>query len=83
MPLFEGSVPSCVSSPDSPVRTEENIPLVSDPSDTQSIGLTYTRRETRLPSKFIDYIVEGKYTYLNLISENTCFVSNLDKTFES
>lgn len=90
MPLIDGSGPSSVSSPDSSVRTEENISFIPDSSDTESIGLIRTRRETRFPSKFSDYIVEGKYkygiektlNYLKLTSENKCFVSSLDKTVE-
>ncbi|XP_023737486.1 uncharacterized protein LOC111885459 [Lactuca sativa] len=90
VPLIDGSGPSSVSSPDSSVRTEENISFIPDSSDTESIGLIRTRRETRFPSKFSDYIVEGKYkygiektlNYLKLTSENKCFVSSLDKTVE-
>ena len=71
--------------------TEESSHLDSLPSLGQSIGVSRSRRESRIPMKLNDYIVEGTHRYriehtLNysvLSTENKCFCSNLNKTIET
>lgn len=56
----------------------------------QSIGSSRARRESHMPVKFVDYVVEGKYkygierttNYSFVNNESRCFVSNLNKTTE-
>lgn len=58
--------------------------------EPMSNGLDRPVRESRLPNKFEDYVLEGKYKYgvekvINyslLNDESKCFVSNLNKTVE-
>lgn len=59
-------------------------------STSEPMSVSKSRRESRLPVKFTDYVIEGKYkygieksvNYSNLNLENLCFTSNIDKTKE-
>ena len=62
MPLYVGSSPSSPISPvslGSPVRTEESSRSIVESLDSQSIGLTHTRRESRLLSRLNHYVIKG------------------------
>ncbi|XP_052622644.1 uncharacterized protein LOC111911314 [Lactuca sativa] len=83
-PLSDRTMPSHSDS------TEENSHFDSLPFLGQPLGVSRSRRESRMPVKFNDYIVEGRHKYgiehtLNysvLSTENKCFCSNLNKTIE-
>lgn len=59
-------------------------------STSDTVSASRSRRESILPVRFNDYIIEGKYkyeiersvNYSNLNFENLCFTTNLDKTKE-
>nr|KAJ0195950.1 hypothetical protein LSAT_V11C700347840 [Lactuca sativa] len=67
--------------PTSSLLTEENVSFDTNPSDGRTI---------HMPSRFSDYVVEGKHkygiersvNYSALNSENLCFVASLNKIVE-
>nr|KAJ0191767.1 hypothetical protein LSAT_V11C800422600 [Lactuca sativa] len=87
----EAMVPPTSSSvPSSSSVSEEISQSILTPSVEQSVGASRTRRESYMPVKFADYVVEGKYKYgiersINcsyLDHETKCFISNLNKSIE-
>lgn len=68
--------------------TKESSQFSTFPSLGQSIVTSRSRRESCMPVKFSDYVVEGNHRYdiertldySILSSENKCFLSNLKKT---
>lgn len=63
---------------------------IFEPLDSHTSSSSRPRRESRLPVRFNDYVIDSKYKYgieksVNysfLNNENKCFVSNLNKTNE-
>lgn len=74
----------------SPSLAEENCEDYVDTTQNQSSGYSRPRRESRLPTRFNDFILSNKhkysidksvnYSFLN--TENKCFATNLNKTVE-
>lgn len=88
--LGESFVPETdESDSSSPNMAEESSQDNSSHHDSL-ISHIHSKRETRFPSRFNDYIVKGKYkygiekyvNYSNLSNETKCFVPNLNKTVE-
>lgn len=76
--------------PDPSGVSEETSHPNFEPSGSVFTGFRRSSRESKFPSKFSTYIVEGKYkygiertiNYLNLSSDNFCFIFNLNKIVE-
>ena len=69
---------------------EQSLSPPSSPPLVQLVSSHRSRRESKIPLKFNDYIIEGKYkygiektvNYSNLNNATKCFISNLNKTIE-
>ena len=76
--------------PNSSNQTEEITQSHLMPSSSYSDSTPRPHRTPKIPTKFNDYVLEGKYkygiektvSYFFLNKENKCFISNLNKTLE-